>query len=365
VNPDVGELLGRYGDNRFLTAAVILAVTLIAVWIIDFSLTRVLPRLAKRTRTDVDDRLIPLLKRPIRMSVLVAGLALVTLHLDPSSMLEEGALELTELTLSLLATIAILLWMVASVRIAGVLLIAASSRSRWVESRTLPLFRNLATFAIVGGAVYFLFVTWGINIAAWAASAGIVGIAVGFAAKDSLANFFAGIFILTDAPYKVGDWVVLGTGERGQVTHVGIRSTRLLTRDDVEVTIPNAIIGNALIVNESSGRWIRKRLRVAVGVAYGSDIDRVRAVLEEVAIADPDVCEDPEPRMRFRAFGASGLDLELLVWIDDPADTGRISDQLHSAVYKRLAAEGIEIPYPKRDVYVRELPARAEPPSAQ
>jgi len=220
-----------------------------------------------------------------------------------------------------------------------------------------PLFRNLASIVLVTGAIYFIFLAWGINVTAWLASAGIVGIAVGFAAKDTLANFFAGLFILTDAPYKEGDFIVLDSGERGQVTHLGIRSTRLLTRDDVEITIPNAVMGNAKVVNESSGRWLKKRLRVAVGVAYGSDIDRVRAVLEEEARANRDVCRSPEPRMRFRAFGDSSLDLELLVWIDDPIDSGRITDELNTAIYKRLAKERIEIPYPKRDVYIRQMPA--------
>jgi len=352
----IDTLLGRYGDNRFVVSAGILVATLIAVWVADLILTRVMLRLAKRTRTDVDDRLVAMLRRPLRLTVLIAGLALVTLHLDPTTLLPEGSLHLTGLTLNLLATLAIVLWMIAGVRAANLVLEAASGRSTWVEARTLPLFQNLAWIAIVGAAIYFVFVTWGINVTAWLASAGIVGIAVGFAAKDTLSNFFAGLFILTDAPYKVGDWVVLGSGERGQVTHVGLRSTRLLTRDDIEITIPNAVIGNAKIVNESSGRWTKKRLRLPVGVAYGSDIDRVRVVLEEVAGSNSDVCADPAPRMRFRSFGESGLDLELLAWIDDPVDSGRVTDELNTAIYKRLNAERIEIPYPKRDVYVRELP---------
>lgn len=345
------------GDDRYLTSAVLLGATLLVTLLADWVMARLLPRWTKRTATDLDDRLLRLQRRPVRVTLLVLGLVLVTLQLDPSSLLERQTLPLTGITLNLLATLAILVWMVAGVRIAGVLLQAASGRARFVEPRTLPLFRNLANFGIVAAAVYFAFVTWGIDLTGWLASAGILGIAVGFAAKDSLANFFAGLFILTDAPYQVGDWVVLGSGERGQVTQVGIRSTRLLTRDDVEITIPNAVIGNAKIVNESSGRWTKKRLRVAVGVAYGSDIDRVRQVLVEVAEADPDVCADPEPRMRFRAFGDSGLDLELLAWIEDPLDSGRVLDNLHTAVYKRFAAERIEIPFPQRDLHVRTLPA--------
>jgi small-conductance mechanosensitive channel len=191
---------------------------------------------------------------------------------------------------------------------------------------------------------------------AWLASAGIIGIAVGFAAKDTLANLFSGVFILADAPYKIGDYVVLDSGERGAVTNIGIRSTRILTRDDVEVTIPNSIMGNTKIINESGGPHTKYRIRVKVGVAYGSDIDQVKDILMDVAVNDEDVCKDPEPRVRFRQFGASSLDLELLCWVEEPMLRGKIVDALNTAIYKRFNEEGVEIPYSKHDVFIKEMP---------
>jgi small-conductance mechanosensitive channel len=193
---------------------------------------------------------------------------------------------------------------------------------------------------------------------AWLASAGIAGIAIGFAAKDTLANLFSGVFILADGPYKIGDYVVLESGERGKITQIGIRSTRLLTRDDVEVTIPNAIMGNTRVVNESGGPHEKYRIRVQVAVAYGSDIDQVREVLMGIAASSEAICRDPEPRVRFRTFGASGLDFELLCWVENPELRGRVLDALNSAVYKRFMAEGIEIPYSKHDIYIKEMPQR-------
>ena len=185
------------------------------------------------------------------------------------------------------------------------------------------------------------------------AAGGIVGIAVGFAAKDSLANLFSGIFILADGPYQVGDFVVLDSGERGAVTNIGLRSTRLLTRDDVEVTVPNAVIANAKIINESGGPWEKARIRVRVGVAYGSDIDQVRRTLMEVARDNPDLDSDPEPRVRFRSFGESGLDFELLGWIHEPVLRGRVLDALNTEVYKRFQQENVEIPFPQRVVHLK------------
>lgn len=359
---DWNEIFEGLG-NRYVQAAVILAASLVAASVVDFVITRGVGRLARRTSSELDDRVIAVLHRPIRVSVIVAGLVLVTQRLDPSRLVEGGVLPLTGYTLNLLATIAIVVWVIAALRLSAALLEALSGGSSpRIEAQAVPLLRNVANLVIVAAAAYFVFLAWGINVTAWLASAGIIGIAVGFAAKDTLANFFAGFFILTDAPYKVGDYVNLASGERGQVTHVGIRSTRILTRDDIEITIPNSIIANDKIANESSGRWTKQRLRVPVGVAYGSDVDLVRRVLEEVGRADPDTCEDPEPRARFRAFGESSLDFELLAWIDDPVDRGRVLDELHTAVYKAFAREGIEIPFPQRDLWVKRLPPRADGP---
>jgi small-conductance mechanosensitive channel len=218
------------------------------------------------------------------------------------------------------------------------------------------LFQNIAMIAIVVISVYIIFTAWNVDMTAWLASAGIIGIAVGFAAKDTLANLFSGVFIMADAPYKIGDFVVLESGERGEITHIGIRSTRMLTRDDIEITVPNSVMGNTMIINESGGPYEKYRLRVPVGVAYGSDIDQVREVLMDIALTDDDVCEQPEARVRFRKFGASSLDFELLVWIDKPMLRGRVLDNLNCKIYKRFNREDIEIPYSKHDVYIKQMP---------
>lgn len=225
-----------------------------------------------------------------------------------------------------------------------------------IRPQTLPLLDNVSAVLIILVILYLLFITWNIDMTAWLASAGIIGIAIGFAAKDTIANLLSGVFILADSPYKINDYIVIDSGERGKVTHIGLRSTRILTRDDLEINIPNAIIANGKIVNESSGRHIKSRTRIAVSVAYGSDIDQVKALLMDEALKESQICHDPEPRVRFRSFGASGLDLELLVWIDDPEIRGRVKDSLNSSIYKRFAIEGIEIPYSKHDLYIKSLP---------
>ena len=230
----------------------------------------------------------------------------------------------------------------------------------YIQPQTLPLFENVAAVLVVLIIFYLLFITWNIDMSAWLASAGIIGIAVGFAAKDTIANLLSGVFILADSPYKIGDYIVIDSGERGMVTHIGLRSTRILTRDDLEINVPNAVIANGKIVNESSGRHIKSRTRIAVSVAYNVDIDHVKNTLMDVAKQETQICTDPEPRVRFRQFGASGLDLELLVWIDNPEIRGRVKDSLNTAIYKRFAVEKIEIPYSKHDLYIKSLPEQAK-----
>jgi len=316
---------------------------------------RLLRRFAHYTTTELDDRLIELGRTPIVGSVLLLMLWQAVLTLGPGPSLAfvlRGAL----------CTIAVLLWAQAGQRAARDLLAFVSQqqgRSRYVVPRTLPLF-DMATRAIVlGGAFYLFLVAWDVNVGAWLASAGVLGIAVGFAAKDTLANLFAGVFIIADGPYRIGDWLVLENGLRGRVEEIGLRSTRLLTKDDVAVIIPNAEIGSSRVVNESGGTTPRCRVTCAISVAYGSDIDEVRRLLLSAVQGLPEVVlDDPHvaPRVRFRSFGESGLNFHLLVWVMDPEAKGRVVDALNSAVYKTLNAAKIEIPYPKRDLYVRGLP---------
>ena len=292
--------------------------------------------------------------RPLFWSVLLLGfiLAMAVLKLPTVLM---------TIINSLVATVLVIVWAIFLISLLKISLqsLSKSKHKRFlVQAQTLPLFENMGVIIVVAIAVYFVFKSWRVDMTAWLASAGIVGIAIGFAAKDTLANLFSGVFILADAPYKISDYVVLDSGERGKVTHIGIRSTRILTRDDVEITIPNAIMGNTRITNETGGPHEKFRIRVCVGVAYGSDIDQVKGILEEIAIAEPHVCTSPQPLVRFRAFGQSSLDIDLMCWVVNPEVRGRVQDALHTTIYKRFNTEGIEIPYTKQDVYIKEFPHR-------
>ncbi len=346
------DAIAAVAPNRYLQAVLIALLFLGLAKIVDALFIRFLRRLFQRNRFTIDDRILDIFHRPIFVSIFLFGLALAAGRLAFPATVHF-------VTLSGLQTVAIFLWAVALGRFTQLVFgVVSRDHGRFflIQERTLPLFNNLLMILVAAVAVYFVFLAWRIDVTAWIASAGILGLAVSFAAKDTLANLFSGVFILADAPYKIGDFIVLDSGERGEVTHIGIRSTRLLTRDDVEITVPNSIMGNAKITNEAGGPHEKYRIRIRVGVAYGSDIDRVEAVLLEAARGLPEVCRTPAPRVRFRAFGSSSLDHELLCWVEKPVLRGKVTHLLNGEVYRRFLAEGIEIPFPQRDVHVRTAP---------
>ncbi len=341
-------------------AGVLMLVSLGLAFLCRGPLSRLFLWLSRGTQSDLDDQVVSELRRPIFSSVVLLGAMASLFHLELSSTAAYWCF-------SLLKTGLVLIWMVTGIRVMVLLLRWLSERPdvQLVQPRLLPLLDNVARVIMVGGAAYLVLLSWHVDVAAWLTSAGIVGIAIGFAAKDTLANLFAGFFILTDAPYKVGDYINLDSGERGQVTDIGIRSTRIFTRDDVEITIPNSTIASSKIINESGGKWERERVRVTVEAAYGSDIDKVREVLLNVGLNNPSLYQDPEPRVRFRSFGASGLVFQLMGWIERPEKRGRVLDALNTEVYKAFQQAGIEIPFSQHDLWIRGWPPKKPetPPS--
>lgn len=335
-------------ENLYLSTVVILLGSVLLAFFLELVITRVVMRLAQKTRTDLDDQIVAAVRKPLFFTIFLLGAGYAWRRLVPNEYVEFVGE-------AIIITGAVLLWARAGMNIAKAILAFLAERAdsfRIIQPRTQPLFEIALKTIVVAGAAYGILLAWHVDVTAWLASAGIVGIAVGFAAKDTLANLFSGIFILADVPYKLGDFIVLDSGERGRVTDIGIRTTRILTRDDIQIIIPNAAIASAKIMNESGGPHEKERVRVNIGVAYGSDIDLVREVLMKVAENSKYVVKEPTPRVRFRTFGDSSLNFQLMGWIDEPVLRGRALDELNCAVYKSFQEHNIQIPFPQRDVHM-------------
>jgi MscS family membrane protein len=327
-----------------------------------------LQQATKRTKTKFDDKLIGFLTAPVLQTMVILALVVATKAFDFSD-------ELDRFVVRGLFTLLIVFWGRAWFK-ATTLAISALSRQEGrfeiFQPRTRPLFEIGVKLFLFSVLVWMFMAVWHIDGTAWLASAGVIGIAVGFAARDTLANLISGVSIVADAPYKIGDYIVLDTGERGIVTELGMRSTRLLTRDDVEISIPNAVMGNAKITNESGGPAVEHRIRIPVGVAYGSSPEQVVEVLEDIARDEELVLDFPAPRIRMRGFGASSLDFEMLGWIRLPEQRGLAKHRLLMEIEKRFREENIEIPFQQHDIHIRsgqlgpDLPQdRSEPDGSE
>lgn len=346
--------------QQWYRQGMILLVALVVIFLLRVILFPLLKRAAGRTDSNLDDKILGRLQPALFTTVLLAAvqLALVDLLADPRrGGWVRGAV----------GTWLVLLWGRAILDIGGILFEKFSRRTdrlAWIQPQTLPLIKFVFKVLVIGAEAYLILSTWNINLTTWLASAGVVGIAVGFAAKDTLANFISGVFILVDAPYSVGQYIVIDGVTRGMVTDIGMRSTRILTRDNVEVTVPNAVIGNAKIINESSGPSPLMRVRVNASVAYGSDVEQVKDILLNCCRDVQCVSNAQEPSVRFTALGPSSIDFQVRVWVEQPEYRGRVVDTLNTRIYKALQAAGIRIPFPQQDIHIKEWPGSPGPPAS-
>ena len=357
LKASIGQLLTHWDalPHPSLKGVLVIVFAALVGAVLDLLARTVALRIVQATETELDDKLLEILRRPVVFLPILGALFYALMSWDIG--------ETARFTLrGLFATGVVFYYGRVALQVSDTLLEHLShedgERRGFVQAATLPIFQIGAQVVVYGGAAYFVLLAWNVDVSAWIASAGIVGIAVGFAAKDTLANLFAGVFILADRPYKLNDYLLLETGERGRVTRIGIRTTRMQTNDDVEVIIPNAEMANARIVNESGGRHEKFRIRTVVEVAYGTDVEEARAVLMEVARSTQYVVTDDHevrPRARLMAFGASGLEFHLLVWVPEPRYKNYVIDQLNTNIYKRFNERGIEIPYSKHEVFLRKL----------
>jgi small-conductance mechanosensitive channel len=238
----------------------------------------------------------------------------------------------------------------------------------WLRRRQgqqiIHMFENIGRVLVLVAAAALLLLVWKIDVSPLLASAGIVGLAVALAARDTLANFFGGVNIFLDKPFTTGDYIILESGERGEVVDIGVRSTLIRTRDDEQISIPNAIVANSKIINESAPEP-RYRVRIKVGVAYDSNLDQVETALLEVAASNQRISHNPEARVRFRGFGDSSLEFELLCWAKTPADRGRVIHELNRAIFEEFKTKRISIPFPQRDVYMHTEQTKSVEPSGE
>lgn len=336
-------------ESRTLNALLIFGLIVILAKIVDLFINKILRKAAKLTKFKLDDKIIDTVHKPIFFTIIITGAVYTIQYLNVS---ERIIFYISGSLYSILT----LIWGICIVRIGNLIIensIYKMADITGLSKEVIPLIENVWKVVIIAVGFMVILSVWEISITPLLASAGIAGAAIAFAAKDTIANFFGGISIFVDRPYKIGDYIVLDTGERGKVVKIGIRSTRIKTRDDILISIPNSIISNTKIINESAPTP-NFRVRISIGVAYGSDIEFVEKTLIEIASQNENILNEPGPIVRFREFGESSLNFELLCWAKDPALRGLTVHELNKAIYKSFGERGIKIPFPQRDVHIYE-----------
>jgi small-conductance mechanosensitive channel len=198
----------------------------------------------------------------------------------------------------------------------------------------------------------------GINVVPFIAGAGVVGIAIGFAAKDTLSNLIAGILLIIDRPFEVGDRIEVWTAPAGSATwgdviDIGLRATKIKTTDNIVIIIPN----NEIMLRDIINYTIISddiRLRINIGIAYDADLQKAKNAILQVAQATEGVADEPPPKVVVRNFGESSVDLQLRVWIHDARRRMDTISYITDKIKETFDAQGIEIPYPKRDIIITQ-----------
>jgi MscS family membrane protein len=246
-----------------------------------------------------------------------------------------------------------IIWLIAAIlsRAASVVIAIGRLEPGGMQAQLIRFGFDIVTVVIVAGAAISLGARMGLPTYSLVTGLGVGGLAVALAGREALSNVIGTVAILIDQPFKVGDFIVLGETDRGTVTEIGLRSTRIRTRDGILVSIPNSNIANMKITNESAPA-AEARIHVPVGVPYGSSVNEV----EQALLAACQMCEyvvsKPAPSVRLCKFGDSAVDFELLVWISRPELRSRATDQLNRAIIEELRKRGIEMPFPQREVRI-------------
>lgn len=306
------------------------------------------PRLTSFTKSDLDDRILARITPPITFLISSTGLYVAVRSLplpDRLHLVASGAIFiLVVVTLTNVAWRAldeVIRWYGSR--------ITDREASGGLDLQLLPLVEKLATLFIITTALIITLKHFNYDILSLVTALGIGSLAIGMAAKDTLAHLISGFTIMLDRPFRLGDRIQLADGKLGDVVTIGLRSTKIRTLDNMLLIIPNSDLCNTTVVNFAFPDF-RVKGKIAIGVGYGSDIVRVKDLLVEIALSVEEVLSDPRPEAFFVSFGDSALNLTLFFWVADYSRLFAVTDRINTAILSRFREEGIVIPYPIRTI---------------
>ncbi|WP_226005926.1 mechanosensitive ion channel family protein [Natrinema salinisoli] len=241
------------------------------------------------------------------------------------------------------------IWLVGRLLVLPLITRAMNRRELDKHAQNPLLMLSRFGIAFVGFAIAFGFAGYGNFLVSMAGIAAAGALAIGFAMQDVIANFVAGVFIYTDKPFRIGDWIEWDDGTySGTVEDISLRVTRVRTFDNELLTVPNSSLTDGVLKNPVDANKLR--LKFVFGIGYDDDIERATEIIVDEAERHPDIMDDPAPSVRLTELGDSDVGLQSRFWISNPsrADFVRTRGEYVTAVKRRFDEEGIDIPYPVR-----------------
>jgi small-conductance mechanosensitive channel len=340
-----GYKAGLFGSN--LSAAVsILIASVVLAFFADLIFGKVFMHYACKTRYECDDLVVSAFRKPIFYTFMVFGFFIAAETVYPGN-------TIVEFIAGIFFTLLGIVWVIALLQINKILFKhvffhLVKKTDTTMDDELLPLFKNIVSVLIIFfGFLAILRGIWDLNVTPLFASAGLAGLALAFAAQDSISQLFGGVSLYFDQPFKIGDRIEIDGGEIGIVQDIGVRSTRLINMYNNMIVIPNSIIANSRIVNYTSPEPTMM-VKIPIGVTYGSDVEKVKKVLCEIARSIDLVMDTPAPYARFENHSDFSLDFALIVWIKYPGEKFIVIDKVNTLINKKFKEEGIEIPFPTR-----------------
>jgi small-conductance mechanosensitive channel len=314
---------------------------LIGFWLAAWVLTTLVRAIATRRGITVEPRsVLGLSLGPLRGLIVVLGLYYATRELalaGRADALVSGGLYLSALGVAVLAVMRTL-----SLSADAYLLSLEQSERQRALRDYVPTARKLVSFVVVGVGCIIAFHHFGIEVSALITTLGVGGLAVGFAAKETLSNMIAGFTILVDRPFRLGDRVRLATGEVGEIVDVGVRSTRILLLEKNLLVVPNAELTNSRIVNYNQPSPLQAG-SVSVCVAYDSNVAEAERIISAAVKAQAQVAESPAPSVVLKQIGDRGLELALTFYALLYTDVAAAEDRIRRAILTQFGAARIRL----------------------
>lgn len=336
-------------SNVYLRFLFTLVVSVVVAYIFKLIVKLVLKPLALRTKTKVDDLVIKSIASVIFYVVVAVGFKIGFQHFEFGLNIFNSIVDTVLITI-----VGYLIIRIINDLAKHWLEDWAAKTESTADDRLIPLIEKILKAVVIILAVIFICASWHLDISPLLATAGIAGIALSFAVKDSLANIFGGIQLVIDKTFKVGDKVALESGEMGTILDIGLRSTKLKTFDNEVIYIPNGALANSKIKNFTVPD-LSVRVNVAFGVEYGSDTDKVREVVLDAVKEVEGVLEYPAPVVQFLNMSDSSLDFVARAWVGDYSKAYRAKLNITDSIYKALNKAGIGIPFPTRTIFTKSM----------